>query len=100
MPSFTFGKTDAASTAVLSFIPKFCQLSLSDAKKALLSGENIETDVSEAKGEFIFLLDRSGSMGGGNIQKAKQALIYFLKSLPQDSFFNVVSFGSTWRQMF
>ena len=100
LPSFTFGKTDATSTAILSFIPKFCQLSLSDAFRASLSGESIETDVSDAKGEFIFLLDRSGSMGGQNIQKAKQALVFFLKSLPQDTYFNVVSFGSTWRQMF
>ena len=39
-------------------------------------------------------------MQGERVEKAKQALIYFLKSLPQDSFFNIVSFGSTWSQMF
>ena len=44
---------------------------------------------------FTFIIDRSGSMGGSSrMQLAKDALILFLKSLPQGSFFQVVSFGS------
>ena len=39
-------------------------------------------------------------MGGSRIEKAKEALILFIKSLPQDSFFNVVSFGSSSETMF
>jgi hypothetical protein len=39
-------------------------------------------------------------MGGSRIEKAKEALILFIKSLPQDTYFNVVSFGSGSDRMF
>ncbi|CAK63501.1 unnamed protein product (macronuclear) [Paramecium tetraurelia] len=35
-------------------------------------------------------------MDGSRIQKAKQSLILFLKSLPQNSLFNIVSFGTMY----
>ncbi|XP_058036871.1 von Willebrand factor A domain-containing protein 5A-like isoform X4 [Ahaetulla prasina] len=56
-------------------------------------------------GEFIFLLDRSGSMGStmGNsfgsqsrIESAKETLIFLLKSLPLGCYFNIYGFGSTY----
>ncbi len=46
------------------------------------------------------MLDRSGSMGGVRIQKAKEALIFFLKSLPPNSLFNVYSFGDSFHKEF
>jgi len=39
-------------------------------------------------------------MGGKRIEKAKEALILFIKSLPQDTYFNVVSFGSDSNSLF
>ncbi|KAJ7088545.1 von Willebrand factor type A domain-containing protein, partial [Mycena crocata] len=45
--------------------------------------------------EFVFLVDRSGSMGGKRIDAARKALIVMLRALPhQDSLFQIVSFGS------
>jgi hypothetical protein len=39
-------------------------------------------------------------MDGTRINKAKEALVYFLRSLPQDSYFNVISFGSGTELLF
>ena len=53
------------------------------------------------KGNFIFLIDRSGSMYGNRINMAKQSLIYFLKSLQDNgSKFNIICFGSNYYPIF
>ncbi|KAJ7041159.1 von Willebrand factor type A domain-containing protein [Mycena alexandri] len=45
--------------------------------------------------EFVFMVDRSGSMGGKRIEAAKKALVVMLRALPhQDSLFQIVSFGT------
>lgn len=95
LPSYTLGRTDAGSSVMVSFIPKFCPLSLEDAQAAAVQAQDFETDMDAVRGEYVFLLDRSGSMGGRAIEKAKEALILFLKSLPIDTYFQVVSFGDT-----
>jgi hypothetical protein len=100
LPSFVVGGTDITTTIMLSFIPKFCTLKINDAYRAFKENTPYEVDVANAKGDYAFLLDRSVSMGGKRIEKAKEALILFLKSLPEDSYFNVVSFGSNSDQMF
>ncbi|XP_065191587.1 von Willebrand factor A domain-containing protein 5A-like [Sycon ciliatum] len=55
--------------------------------------------------EFVFLVDRSGSMGwgGGTISPIKQcrdALQLFLRSLPEGCSFNIVGFGSSYEKLF
>jgi uncharacterized protein YegL len=57
-------------------------------------------ELDTAANEFIFILDRSGSMEGVRIKQAKMALLIFLKSLPPGSYFNIVSFGSSFKQLF
>ena len=67
MPSCVLGRSDNSCTAMLSFVPKFCTLALDDAYKASVAGKDFETDIDNAKGEYVFLLDRSGSMSGKRI---------------------------------
>jgi uncharacterized protein with von Willebrand factor type A (vWA) domain len=94
------GATEVSTTVMLSFIPKFCTLEINDAYRASKENKSYEVEVQSVKGDYAFLLDRSGSMGGTRIEKAKEALILFLKSLPEDSYFNVVSFGSGSEKIF
>uniref|UniRef100_A0A665UZL7 von Willebrand factor A domain containing 5A n=1 Tax=Echeneis naucrates TaxID=173247 RepID=A0A665UZL7_ECHNA len=60
-------------------------------------------------GEFVFLMDRSGSMGCSTshskpeetrIGSARDTLLLLLKSLPMGCYFNVYSFGSSYQHIF
>ncbi len=55
-----------------------------------------ETELT-GTGDYVFLLDCSGSMRGPRIELAKSALRMFLQSLPIDSLFNIVVFGYTYK---
>uniref|UniRef100_A0A672HX95 von Willebrand factor A domain containing 5A n=1 Tax=Salarias fasciatus TaxID=181472 RepID=A0A672HX95_SALFA len=60
-------------------------------------------------GEFVFLMDRSGSMGVSmnnkdrnetRISSARETLLLLLKSLPMGCYFNIYSFGSSYEHIF
>jgi uncharacterized protein YegL len=54
----------------------------------------------EPLGEIIFLLDRSGSMMGPRLNRAKEAIQIFLRSLTSGVKFNIISFGTSFVQLF
>uniref|UniRef100_A0A672SCM2 VWFA domain-containing protein n=1 Tax=Sinocyclocheilus grahami TaxID=75366 RepID=A0A672SCM2_SINGR len=62
-----------------------------------------------SRGEFVFLIDRSGSMGDMmhhgkgaqmRIESAKDTLLLLLKSLPMGCYFNIYGFGSRFESFF
>ena len=57
-------------------------------------------DTKRAACEFIFVIDRSGSMSGGYMTSAKETLKLFLRSIPPGCYFNIIGFGSTFTVMF
>lgn len=72
----------ASPVVMLNFFPEF---------KSIESSE---------KGEFVFVVDRSGSMSGSRNNSARETLLLFLKSLPDGCYFNVVGFGSSYKTLF
>ena len=66
-----------------------------------IDDDDPKLDIENFSGNFVFIVDRSGSMWGDRIEMAKESLIYFLKSLPDThSKFNIISFGSTYEKIF
>ncbi|XP_016113150.1 von Willebrand factor A domain-containing protein 5A-like isoform X2 [Sinocyclocheilus grahami] len=62
-----------------------------------------------SRGEFVFVIDRSGSMGSmmnngkgaqNRIESAKDTLLLLLKSLPMGCYFNIYGFGSNFESFF
>lgn len=89
--------------AMVTFLPQFEQFTDDEGFKAIAKQTESELvgdpNMNLVRGEFIFLIDRSGSMQGDRIEMAKNALTIFLKSLPQNSMFNVVGFGSKFEYL-
>ena len=54
--------------------------------------------INETPGLFIFLIDQSGSMSGKSINLVKQGLLLFIQSLPSDSYFQLIGFGTTFKK--
>ncbi|XP_034876116.1 von Willebrand factor A domain-containing protein 5B1 [Mirounga leonina] len=62
--------------------------------------QSVQPNLRKTHGEFIFLIDRSGSMSGTNIHRVKDAMLVALKSLMPACLFNVIGFGSTFKTLF
>ncbi|XP_046843091.1 von Willebrand factor A domain-containing protein 5A-like, partial [Xenia sp. Carnegie-2017] len=73
-----------SSAIMVSFIPEF----------------KGESNCLQAACEFVFVIDRSGSMAGSYIKDAAETLLLFLKSIPEGCYFNIIGFGDTYVHLF
>ena len=66
-----------------------------------IDSEKINADnLNNIKKEYLFILDRSGSMQGNKIFDAKNALSETLELINDNSYFNIISFGNDHSAMF
>ncbi len=71
-----------------------------DGQEAIAVAFVPKMEVAVAPAEVIFLIDRSGSMGGTSIEEVRNAMQMCLRSLIDGCLFNVVGFGSTYDALF
>ncbi|XP_013766298.1 von Willebrand factor A domain-containing protein 5A-like isoform X3 [Pundamilia nyererei] len=79
------GSLMADSVVMVSLYPEFPQ--------------SVTSSVASC-GEFVLLMDRSGSMSNTRISSARDTLLLLLKSLPMGCYFNIYSFGSRYEHIF
>jgi len=66
-PNYLISHSDSSSVATVSFIPHLCPISISDAKNHALKDLAYPVNIEASKAEYVFMLDRSGSMEGTRI---------------------------------
>jgi uncharacterized protein YegL len=87
--------------ALIQFIPPLYKTLIEMNNGKLPSREMVQAFARQyAKNEFIFIVDRSGSMDGRRISLVREAMQKIIGELPKESYFNVISFGSSFDYMF
>jgi len=85
VPRAIVERGDKGEAAMVSFVPSFAA-----------DGEGAQP----AAAEVVFVIDRSGSMGGDSIAEVRNALQLCLRSLRSGCRFNIVSFGNAFSTLF
>ena len=97
-PHLLYARNDKTSevACVAQFVPTFEPPAPQEDMEVLRDEEPSSTLLAPGSDfHFIFVVDRSGSMGGyGRIEAAIAALKIFIRSLPTDCMFSICSFGS------
>lgn len=84
-PTVFLERTNTSIALLLSWVPPLSEF------KGVIDGSDKE---------FIFILDRSGSMTGDKIFQLRQAMRILLGDLAPGALFNIVGFGSTFETLF
>ncbi|XP_049658517.1 von Willebrand factor A domain-containing protein 5B2 isoform X1 [Accipiter gentilis] len=64
------------------------------------AAEGVPGDLQSVTREVLFLVDRSSTMSGPDLDKMKEALLVALKSLPSGTLLNVAGFGADIKPLF
>ena len=98
--------------ATIRFAPDYSPFSFDEIKNQLgqssidqsdldqVNQLSLPKDILNSKLEYIFILDRSGSMYGDRIQYLKEATKKIITNLPEEAYFNILCFGTEFEQMF
>jgi Ca-activated chloride channel family protein len=89
VPHATVERGSKGEAAMVSFVPSFAA-----------AGEGTGNGAGTASAEVVFVIDRSGSMGGDSIAEVRNALQLCLRSLRSGCTFNIVSFGNAFSTLF
>ena len=89
------------TSCILSMLYNRDDINIPKNKKPDLDNKNNYIDIFQKNlinsypSLFIFLIDQSGSMDGEPINIVKETLLFFLQSLPKNSYYQLIGFGST-----
>ncbi|XP_069648659.1 von Willebrand factor A domain-containing protein 5B2 isoform X1 [Haliaeetus albicilla] len=64
------------------------------------AAEGVPGDLQSVTREVLFLVDRSSTMSGPDLDKMKEALLVALKSLPSGTLLNIAGFGADIKPLF
>jgi len=87
VPRAIVERSDKGEAVMVSFVPSFAP-----------AGDGAAARADAA--EVVFVIDRSGSMGGESIAEVRNALQLCLRSLRIGCRFNIVSFGTAFSTLF
>ena len=79
--------------------PRVCVEIAPDGSTATMVTLAPHIELDDERCELVFVVDRSGSMGGSKMTQARAAMGLFFRSLPADCFINIVGFGSSFRKL-
>ena len=86
-----YAKTDART-----LLYDYCDTANDNDHYILMAHQIADVEADTSPKSYQFILDQSGSMTPSKIANALEALTLFVLSLSDDSFFNIISFGSSY----